>query len=100
MSGIDHVTILVDSGEAITLPATATSHRLNGLIDGSHAVTVIVFDRAGHSATSTVMFRVSAGVSPAGGYEGVQLTVVITLIILAIAAVVLLIRRSRGPGLP
>jgi len=101
MSGIDHVTILVDSGEAITLPATATSHRLNGLIDGSHTVTVTVFDRAGHSATSTVMFRVSAAVSPAGGYEGVQLTVVITLIILAIAAVVVfLIRRSRGPGLP
>src|SRR5205823_4784252 len=57
-SGIDHVEIRVDGGTAQTLFAGATTYALNGLSDGTHTVNVTVVDKAGHSSSKSVSFRV------------------------------------------
>src|SRR5207302_422007 len=57
-SGIDHIEVRVDGGSAQTLSSGATSDALSGLSDGTHTVNVTVVDKAGHSSSKSVSFRV------------------------------------------
>ena len=100
-SGIDHVEIRVDGGTAQTLFAGATTYALNGLSDGTHTVNVTVVDKAGHSSSKSVSFRVDTSfVSPSGPYGIVGLTSIIVLVVVALLAVLLIIRRRRRPRAP
>ena len=100
-SGIDHVEIRVDGGTAQTLSAGATTYALNGLSDGTHTVNVTVVDKAGHSSSKSVSFRVDTSfVSPSGPYGIVGLTSIIVLVVVALLAVLLIIRRRRRPRAP
>src|SRR5439155_25987 len=83
-SGIDHVEIRLDGGSAQTLSSGATSYTLNGLSDGTHTVNVTVVDKAGHSSSNSVSFRVDTSfVSPSGPYGIVGLTSIIVLVVVA-----------------
>lgn len=100
-SGIDRIELRVDGGAAVALSSGATSHVVRGLSDGSHEVTITVYDRAGNSATDSVTFRVDTGfLSPSGpyGYGGLGLTAAVLVgAIVAAAAVVRSRRRARPP---
>src|SRR5207249_2750315 len=92
-SGIDHVEIRVDGGTAQTVSAGATTYALSGLSDGTHTVNVTVVDKAGHSSSKSVTFRVDTSfVSPSGPYGIVGLTSIIVLIVVALLAVLLILR--------
>src|SRR5437879_3578833 len=100
-SGIDHVEIRVDGGTAQTLSAGATTYALSGLSDGTHTVNVTVVDKAGHSSSKSVTFRVDTSfVSPSGPYGIVGLTSIIVLVVVALLAALLIIRRRRRPRAP
>src|SRR5436853_1168830 len=100
-SGIDHVEIRLDGGSAQTLSSGATSYTLNGLSDGTHTVNVTVVDKAGHSSSKSVSFRVDTSfVSPSGPYGIVGLTSIIVLIVVALLAALLILRRRRRPRAP
>ncbi len=100
-SGIDHVEIRLDGGSAQTLSSGATSYTLNGLSDGTHTVNVTVVDKAGHSTSKSVSFRVDTSfVSPSGPYGIVGLTSIIVLVVVALLAALLIIRRRRRPRAP
>jgi hypothetical protein len=100
-SGIDHIEIRVDGGTAQTLSAGATTDALNGLSDGAHTLNVTVVDKAGHSSSKTVSFRVDTSfVSPSGPYGILGLTSIIVLILVALLAVLLIVRRRRRPRTP
>jgi len=95
-SGIDHIEVRVDGGTAKTLAAGATSSALSGLSDGTHTVNVTAVDKAGHSTSKTVSFRVDTSfVSPAGPYGIAGLTSIILLIVVVLAAALLIVRRRR-----
>ena len=53
-TGLDHYTIQVDAGTPITVSASATSHTLTNLADGTRAINVTAWDRAGNSASSSI----------------------------------------------
>ena len=100
-SGIDRIEIRVDGGTAQTLSAGATTYALSGLSDGTHTVNVTVVDKAGHSSTRSVSFRVDTSfVSPSGPYGILGLTSIIVLILVALIAVLLIVRRRRRPRTP
>ena len=89
----------LDGGPPQSFSATTTSFVLSGLTDGSHTVTVLSYDRAGNSATSTVSFRVDTAVlSPSGPYgSAVILGIVAAVVVAALAAIFLMRRRKRAP---
>jgi hypothetical protein len=95
-SGVEYLSISLDGGTATLLSNTVHSFSLADLSDGLHAVTVTAIDRAGHSASSTVTFRVAdevlVGSAPSGDpvWIGIELAAV-----LAIGAVVLVEWRRR-----
>src|SRR5947208_5150291 len=100
-SGIDHAEIRPAGGSAQTLSSGATSYTLNGLSDGTHTVNVTVVDKAGHSSSNSVSFRVDTSfVSPSGPYGIVGLTSIIVLVVVALLAALLIIRRRRRPRAP
>ncbi len=100
-SGIDHVEIRVDGGTAQTVSAGATTYALSGLSDGTHTVNVTVVDKAGHSSSKSVSFRVDTSfVSPSGPYGILGLSSIIVLIVVALLAVLLILRRRRRPRAP
>src|SRR6266566_8116226 len=100
-SGIDRIEIRVDGGTAQTLSAGATTYALSGLSDGTHTVNVTVVDKAGHSSTRSVSFRVDTSfVSPSGPYGILGLSSIIVLIVVALLAVLLILRRRRRPRAP
>src|SRR5256886_2716676 len=100
-SGIDHIEVRVDGGTAQTLSSGATSDALSGLSDGTHTVNVTVVDKAGHSSSKSVSFRVDTSfVSPSGPYGIAGLTSIILLIVVVLVAALLIVRRRRRPRAP
>ncbi|TLZ94836.1 MAG: hypothetical protein E6K04_01060, partial [Methanobacteriota archaeon] len=100
-SGIDHIEVRVDGGSAQTLSSGATSDALSGLSDGTHTVNVTVLDKAGHSSSKSVSFRVDTSfVSPSGPYGIAGLTSIILLIVVVLVAALLIVRRRRRPRAP
>src|SRR5439155_333657 len=95
-SGVDHIAISIDGGDATALPATTAFRTFTKLADGTHIVNVQVVDRAGNAATSMVTFRVDTGIfSPSGPYGSSLIVGVSLAILFAAAALVLVIRRRR-----
>ncbi len=100
-SGIDHIEVRVDGGSAQTLSSGTTSYTPNGLSDGTHTVNVTVVDKAGHSSSKNVSFRVDTSfVSPSGPYGIAGLTSIILLVVVALVAALLIVRRRRRPRAP
>ena len=100
-SGIDHIEVRVDGGSAQTLSSGATSDALSGLSDGTHTVNVTVLDKAGHSSSKSVSFRVDTSfVSPSGPYGIAGLTSIMLLIVVVLVAALLIVRRRRRPRAP
>jgi len=96
-SGIDHVTVSLDGGAEATLSAATTSHLFTDLANGAHSVTVTVVDRAGHSSTSTVTFRVSGtGVGPASLLNMPLVMALVVALASGGVAAMILIRRRRN----
>ena len=57
-SAIDRIEVSLDEQPAVSLPATATRHAFAGLDEGSHKVSVRVFDVAGHFRVAITDFVV------------------------------------------
>ena len=53
-TGVDHYTIQVDADTPITLPASASSHTLTSLADGTRTINVTAWDGGGNSASSSI----------------------------------------------
>lgn len=99
-SGIDRAEVSVDGGAAQRVSGTETAYTAEGLADGSHTITLIVYDRAGNSASSSVTFRVDTAIfSPSGPYGIAPLAGSIVSVIVAIVAssVALLRHRRKQP---
>ncbi|HEX9341885.1 MAG TPA: Ig-like domain-containing protein [Thermoplasmata archaeon] len=101
-SGVDRVEIRVDGGPARSLSGTATSYVVTGLADGTHTVTLTVFDRAGNSATSApVSFRVDTSFfSPSGPYGPGGIAAVVIVFAAAAFLAFLAFRLKRRGSTP
>jgi len=53
-SGVDHYVVSWEEGFPVTLPPSALSHTFTGLSDGSHLLTVVIYDKVGLSHTDSV----------------------------------------------
>ena len=91
-SGVSQVRISIDGGAFMSL-GSATSYDIATLADGKHNVTVRVTDRAGNYAEATVEFTISTG----GGISSIMMGAIALVIIVAIVAGVLLMKRKKGP---
>jgi len=91
-SGVSQVRISIDGGAFMSL-GSVTSYDIATLADGTHNVTVRVTDRAGNYAEDTVEFTISTG----GGISSIMMGAIALVIIVAIVAGVLLMKRKKGP---
>jgi len=91
-SGISQVRISIDGGAFMSL-GSVTSYDIATLADGTHNVTVRVTDNAGNYAEATVEFSISTG----GGISSIMIGAIALVIIVAIVAGVLLMKRKKGP---
>ena len=57
-SGVDHYEVSWEGGSPVTLLPSDSTYTFNGLSDGSHVLTVTVYDKAGLSSSDAVTVRV------------------------------------------
>ena len=96
-SGIERIEVSLDGSAPVVLPATASSHTFAGVADGSHTVSVTVFDRAGNSADASVHFEVITFLlNPSGPYGPSPLVGLIVAIVAGTLLLLLVFRRRRG----
>ncbi|MEE9174119.1 MAG: Ig-like domain-containing protein [Thermoplasmata archaeon] len=96
-SGIERIEVSLDGGAPVVLPATVSSHTFTGVADGSHTVSVTVFDRAGNSADASVDFEVITFLlNPAGPFGPSPLVGLIVAIVAGTLLLLMVFRRRRG----
>jgi hypothetical protein len=91
-SGISQVRISID-GQAYVPLGVVSSYEIPKLDDGVHNITLRVTDRAGNMAETTIEFTVSAG----AGISTVMIGAIAVVIIVALVAGAMLMRRKKGP---
>ncbi len=57
-SGLSSFEVVLDGGAPVVLPATASTHTFTGVADGAHTVTVVAFDVADNSQSTSVALTV------------------------------------------
>ena len=95
-SGLDHVSLSIDGGAAIVIPAMTTSLSLTHLADGTHTVIFEAVDHAGNVGRSIVTFRVdTGGFGLSSPYGTIILVSILVAVVVMAAVVVFAIRRRR-----
>ncbi len=96
-SGLARMEVSLDGYTAIVLPSNASSYTFTGVADGTHRITLSVYDRAGNMKSASVSIRVDTNILSASGPFGPwPLAILLAAVIAAVCLFVLLWRRRRG----
>lgn len=96
-SGLVRIEVVLDGSVPVSLPGTATVHTFVSLTDGRHTVTVTAVDRAGHERGVAVSFTVQIATTPPDPSGFLVASALGTMGAIAVAAVLLHLRRKRWP---